>query len=101
MANNKVEISAVNTADLKTLSDEEAEILMKKLKTGDRAAREKFITGNLRLVLSAVGKFKKRSDNADDLFQVGCVGLIKAVDNFDPSLDVRFSTYAVPTVISR
>jgi len=101
MSNNKVEISAVNTADLQTLPDEEADILMKKLKNGDRAAREKFITGNLRLVLSAVGKFRKKNDGADDLFQVGCVGLIKAVDNFDPSMNVRFSTYAVPTNVTR
>ena len=101
MSNNKVEISAVNTADLKTLTDEEADILMKKLKSGDRTSREKFITGNLRLVLSAVGKFRKRTDCADDLFQVGCVGLIKAVDNFDPSHQVRFSTYAVPTAVPR
>ncbi|MBQ1847309.1 MAG: sigma-70 family RNA polymerase sigma factor [Clostridia bacterium] len=101
MSNSKVEISAVNTADLKTLTEKEADILMKKLKQGDRAAREKFITGNLRLVLSAVGKFRKRTDCADDLFQVGCVGLIKAVDNFDQSQNVRFSTYAVPTVITR
>ena len=101
MSNNKVEISAVNTADLKTLTDEEADILMKKLKSGDKTARDKFITGNLRLVLSAVGKFKKRTDCADDLFQVGCVGLIKAVDNFDPSQNVRFSTYAVPTDVTR
>lgn len=101
MSNNKVEISAVNTADLQTLSDEEADILMKKLKNGDRAAREKFITGNLRLVLSAVGKFRKKSESADDLFQVGCIGLIKAVDNFDLSQNVRFSTYAVPTNVTR
>ena len=96
--NHKVEVTGINTSQLKTLSDEKADILMKKLKNGDKNARDEFITANLRLVLSEVGKFKKRADNSDDLFQVGCVGLIKAVDNFEPDKNVRFSTYAVPMI---
>ena len=96
--NNKVELTGINTSQLRTLSDSEADGLMKKLKSGDRDARQEFITSNLRLVLSEVGKFRKRSGCADDLFQVGCVGLIKAVDNFEPDMNVRFSTYAVPMI---
>lgn len=96
--NHKVEVTGINTSQLKTLSDEKADMLMRKIKKGDRAAREEFITANLRLVLSEVGKFKKRTDNSDDLFQVGCVGLIKAVDNFEQDKNVRFSTYAVPMI---
>lgn len=90
---NKVEIASVNTAKLPVLSDEEKMELLIKLKQGDKDAREKFINGNLRLVLSVVQRFKNRGESADDLFQIGCVGLIKAIDNFDPNLNVKFSTY--------
>lgn len=96
--NHKVEVTGINTSQLKTLSDEKADALMTRIKAGDKAARDEFITANLRLVLSEVGKFKKRADNSDDLFQVGCVGLIKAVDNFEQDKNVRFSTYAVPMI---
>ena len=96
---NKVEICGVNTAKLKTLSDEEKQDLMKKTKQGDMKAREKLFYGNLRLVLSVIQKFSNRKENIDDLFQVGCIGLIKAIDNFRLDLDVRFSTYAVPMII--
>ena len=95
----KVEICSVNTARLPRLSGEETEDLLRKARDGDRDAREKLISGNLRLVLSVIQKFAGRGENADDLFQVGCVGLIKAIDNFDPSHEVRFSTYGVPTGI--
>ena len=90
---NKVEIASVNTSKLPVLSNEEKNELLKKIKDGDTEAREKFINGNLRLVLSVVQRFGGRGENADDLFQIGCVGLIKAIDNFDPNLDVQFSTY--------
>ena len=93
---NKVEITSVNTAKLPVLSDEEKTELLKKIKEGDKAAREKFINGNLRLVLSVVQRFGNRGETADDLFQIGCVGLIKAIDNFDSSLNVKFSTYRSP-----
>ena len=96
----KVEICSVNTARLPRLSGEETEELLRKAKDGDRDAREKLISGNLRLVLSVIQKFTGRGENADDLFQVGCVGLIKAIDNFDPSHEVRFSTYGVPMSVS-
>ena len=95
----KVEITAVNTASLKTLTDRETLELLKKTKAGDRKARETLINGNLRLVLSVVQRFSSRNENPDDLFQVGCVGLIKAVDNFDVNLNVKLSTYAVPMII--
>ena len=95
----KVEICSVNTARLPRLSGEETEALLRRARDGDRDAREKLISGNLRLVLSVIQKFTGRGENADDLFQVGCVGLIKAIDNFDPSHGVRFSTYGVPTGI--
>ena len=95
----KVEICSVNTARLPRLSSEETEELLRKARDGDRDAREKLISGNLRLVLSVIQKFTGRGENADDLFQVGCVGLIKAIDNFDPSHEVRFSTYGVPTSV--
>ncbi len=98
---NKVEIASVNTAKLPLLSNEEKNELLKKIKNGDKEAREKFINGNLRLVLSVVQRFGGRGENADDLFQIGCVGLIKAIDNFDITLNVQFSTYAVPMVIRR
>ena len=96
---NKVEIAGVNTAKLPVLSNGEKEELLVKIKNGDLVAREKFIRGNLRLVLSVIKKFNGRGENMDDIFQVGCVGLIKAMDNFDLSQNVQFSTYAVPMII--
>lgn len=96
---NKVEICGVNTSKLPVFSREEKAQLMKKIKEGDKQARETFLKGNLRLVLSVMKRFSSRSENVDDLFQVGCVGLIKAVDNFDTSQMVQFSTYAVPMII--
>ncbi len=99
MALNKVEICGVNTAKLPLLSEEEKKDLLIKIKAGDKRAREKYIKGNLRLVLSVIGRFHHSNENADDLFQVGCVGLMKAIDNFDITLDVKFSTYAVPMII--
>lgn len=95
----KVEISGVNTAKLPLLSTEEKEELMKKVKQGDEQAREEFIQGNLRLVLSIIRRFNNKGENLDDLFQVGCVGLIKSIDNFDLNQNVQFSTYAVPMII--
>ena len=95
----KVEICGVNTSKLKVLRNEETMELLRRTKEGDKDAREKLIQGNLRLVLSVIQKFMGRGENADDLFQVGCVGLIKAIDNFDSSLNVKFSTYAVPMII--
>ena len=96
---NKVEISGVNTANLKVLKEVEKMELLRKIKAGDMVAREELINGNLRLVLSVIQRFSGRGENPDDLFQVGCIGLIKAIDNFDITLDVRFSTYAVPMII--
>ena len=96
---NKVEICGVNTSKLKTLSDEEKKELLDKSKKGDAKAREALIDGNLRLVLSIIQRFTGRRENMDDLFQVGCIGLIKAIDNFNTELDVKFSTYAVPLII--
>lgn len=90
---NKVEITSVNTAKLPVLSDEEKTELLIRIKQGDQEAREEFINGNLRLVLSVVQRFGNRGESPDDLFQIGCVGLIKAIDNFDSSLNVKFSTY--------
>lgn len=95
----KVEISNVDTAKLPVLSNEEKNELFIKIKQGDIDARERFINGNLRLVLSVLQRFNGRCENIDDLFQVGCVGLIKSIDNFDVSLNVQFSTYAVPMII--
>lgn len=95
----KVEISGVNTAKLKVLKEAEKTELLKKIKQGDMNAREELIKGNLRLVLSVIQRFNGRGENPDDLFQVGVIGLIKAIDNFDLTLDVRFSTYAVPMII--
>ena len=89
----------MNTSTLKVLSDEEKKILLKKTKEGDEAARQELIYGNLRLVLSIIQRFTGRKENMDDLFQVGCIGLVKAVDNFNIDLDVKFSTYAVPMII--
>lgn len=96
---NKVEICGVNTSKLKTLTDEEKHDLLIKSKKGDAAARQDLIYGNLRLVLSIIQRFSGRKENMDDLFQVGCIGLIKAVDNFNTELNVKFSTYAVPMII--
>lgn len=99
MALHKVEICGVNTARLPVLSEEEKASLLERVKAGDRAAREDYIKGNLRLVLSVIRRFSNSSENADDLFQIGCIGLIKAIDNFDTSLQVKFSTYAVPMIL--
>ncbi len=96
---NKVEICGVNTATLKVLSEAEKMRLLREIRNGNRQAREQLVNGNLRLVLSVIQRFAGRGENPDDLFQVGCIGLIKAIDNFDLSLDVRFSTYAVPMII--
>lgn len=96
---NKVEIAGVNTAKLPVLSNEEKQELLIKIKNGDNDAREQFIKSNLRLVLSIVQRFGGRGESSDDLFQIGCVGLIKAIDNFDTNLNVQFSTYAVPMII--
>ena len=95
----KVEICGVNTSKLKVLRNEETMELLRRTKEGDKEAREKLIQGNLRLVLSVIQKFMGRGENADDLFQVGCVGLIKAIDNFDITQPVRFSTYGVPMIV--
>lgn len=95
----KVEVSGINTANLPTLSEEQKEEYLRRSKEGDEGARNELIAGNLRLVLSVIQKFSRRCDNPDDLFQVGCVGLIKAVDNFDIDQNVKFSTYAVPMII--
>lgn len=96
---NKVEICGVNTSTLPVLSRQEKEELFVKIKAGDKDARETFIKGNLRLVLSVIQRFSSRGENPDDLFQVGCIGLIKAIDNFDTEVGVQFSTYAVPMII--
>lgn len=96
---NKVEICGVNTSKLPVLSDEEKEKLFKRIHAGDESARAEFINGNLRLVLSVIQRFNNRGEYVDDLFQVGCIGLIKAIDNFDTSHNVKFSTYAVPMII--
>lgn len=99
MVINKVEICGVNTAKLPVLSSEEKRTLMEKIQQGDREAREVFIHGNLRLVLSVLQRFHNRGELVDDLFQVGCIGLMKAIDHFDMSQNVQFSTYAVPMII--
>ncbi len=96
---NKVEICGVNTSTLKVLSEAEKIRLLKAMQAGDRGAREKLIEGNLRLVLSVIQRFTQRGENLDDLFQVGCIGLMKSIDNFDISQNVRFSTYAVPMIV--
>ena len=94
----KVEICGVNTARLKVLSQTEADMLLRRAKEGDESARQKLIEGNLRLVLSVIQRFDKRGESPDDLFQVGCIGLIKAIQNFDPTKQVKFSTYGVPMI---
>lgn len=96
---NKVEICGVNTATLKVLSEAEKMRLLREMQAGNRRARDELVQGNLRLVLSVVQRFTQRGENLDDLFQVGCIGLIKSIDNFDISQNVRFSTYAVPMII--
>ena len=96
---NKVEICGVNTATLKVLTESEKMQLLRRMHEGDASAREDLVNGNLRLVLSVIQRFTQRGENLDDLFQVGCIGLIKAIDNFDVTLNVRFSTYAVPMII--
>ena len=99
MNTSKVEICGVNTAKLPVLNNEEKAALFERIEQGDKEAREAYIRGNLRLVLSVIKRFSQSNENVDDLFQIGCIGLIKAIDNFDSSLDVRFSTYAVPMII--
>lgn len=96
---NKVEICGVNTARLKVLKSDEMQELLLRVKAGDMQARDELIRGNLRLVLSVIQKFTNRGENVDDLFQVGCIGLIKAIDNFDVDLNVKFSTYGVPMIV--
>lgn len=96
---NKVEICGVNTSKLQVLKEKEKRELLIKMQNGDDTAREQFIKGNLRLVLSVIQRFNNRGENVDDLFQVGCIGLMKAIDNFDLNQNVRFSTYAVPMII--
>ena len=99
MALNKVEICGVNTAKLPLLNDEEKDALFARIKEGDETAKEEYIKGNLRLVLSVIKRFGSTNENPDDLFQIGCIGLIKAINNFNPELEVKFSTYAVPMII--
>ena len=99
MRYNKVEICGVNTSLLRVLNDDEKKDLLIKTKNGNKQARDELINGNLRLVLSIIQRFASRADSMDDLFQVGCIGLIKAIDNFNTELDVKFSTYAVPMII--
>lgn len=99
MQNNKVEICGVNTSKLKVLTEKEKMELLRKMKNGDKNARDELIQGNLRLVLSVIQRFTNRGENLDDLFQVGCIGLMKAIDHFDLGQGVRFSTYGVPMII--
>lgn len=99
MAGNKVEICGVNTSKLPILKNDEKKELFERLQNGDLEARRKYIYGNLRLVLSVIQRFNNRGESVDDIFQVGCIGLIKAIDNFDTSHQVKFSTYAVPMII--
>ena len=99
MVVNKVEICGVNTSKLPLLTNDEKKMLFERIQKGDREARELYIKGNLRLVLSVIKRFSSSNENVDDLFQIGCIGLMKAIDNFDCTLDVKFSTYAVPMII--
>ncbi len=99
MSKHKVDITGVNTNDLKILTQKETEELFKKMQNGDTNAREEIIKGNLKLVLSIIQRFSNRNENLDDLFQVGCMGLVKAIDNFDLSYNVKLSTYAVPMIL--
>ena len=96
---NKVEICGIDTTTLKTIPEKEKNLLLEKAQKGDKIAREKLVMGNLRLVLSVIQRFSNRGENLDDLFQIGCIGLMKAIDNFDTSHEVKFSTYAVPMII--
>ena len=96
---NKVEICGINTSGLVTLNENEKRELLERTSKGDQEARSELVMGNLRLVLSVIGRFNPKRESIDDLFQVGCIGLIKAIDNFNLDLDVRFSTYAVPMII--
>ncbi len=98
MARHKVEISGVNTANIKVLTSEEMDALFKRMQDGDNSARDELVNGNLKLVLSILKKFSYKEENMDDLFQIGCVGLLKAIDNFDLSYGVKFSTYCVPMI---
>ena len=100
MTQGKVEICGVNTAKLPILSEQEKEALFARIKEGDEEAKDAYIKGNLRLVLSVIRRFSASSENPDDLFQIGCIGLIKAINNFNTELDVKFSTYAVPMAVS-
>ena len=99
MALNKVEICGVDTSKLPLLKEDEKKELFARIKQGDQEAKEEYIKGNLRLVLSVIKRFANSNENVDDLFQIGCVGLIKAINNFNTGLDVKFSTYAVPMII--
>ena len=99
MAKHKVEITGVNTSELEVLTSEEMDELFRKMKEGDKLARERLVSGNLKLVLSILKRFNKKDENMDDLFQVGCIGLVKAIDNFDLSYGVKFSTYSVPMIL--
>jgi RNA polymerase sporulation-specific sigma factor len=99
LAKHKVEITGINTSSIKVLKSDEMNALFLKFKNGDMRAREELVNGNLKLVLSILKKFNHRTDNMDDLFQIGCIGLLKAIDNFDLSHNVRFSTYAVPMIV--
>ena len=99
MAQGKVEICGVNTAKLPILNEKEKEALFVRIKAGDQEAKEEYIKGNLRLVLSVIRRFGASGENPDDLFQIGCIGLIKAINNFNTELEVKFSTYAVPMII--
>lgn len=98
MAQYKVEVSGINTGSLPLLSNDEKETLIRRIKQGDKEARTRYIQGNLRLVLSIIKRFQNSNENMDDLFQIGCIGLMKAIDNFDVTLNVKFSTYAVPMI---
>ncbi len=95
---NKVEICGIDTSKLKVLTEKEKIELLALAQNGDKDARDKLVTGNLRLVLSVIQRFANRGENPDDLFQIGCIGLIKSIDNFDPTVGVKFSTYAVPMI---
>ena len=99
MAKYKVELTGVNTSELKVLTSEETKKLFLKMKDGDKFAREELIKGNLKLVLSILKRFNSKGENMDDLFQIGCVGLVKAIDNFDIDLGVQLLTYAVPMIL--
>ena len=95
----KVEICGVNTSELPLLKEEEKEALWTRIEAGDTAARDQYIRGNLRLVLSVIKRFSSSNENVDDMFQIGCVGMIKAINNFNPALQVKISTYAVPMIL--